>query len=83
VDGNTGTKYYSGVGLPYIITFDLGSAKAFNGYRWATANDAETRDPATWTVAVSNDGTNYTTLSTVTGYSATSSRNTYVGPWSW
>jgi hypothetical protein len=85
VDNNTATKFCSlGTTGPWTFTIDLGSAKTFNGYRWATANDTEGRDPATWTVSVSNDGTNFTTKSTVTSYSATASRNTYVsGPWTW
>ena len=59
------------------FVFQFTSAKAFNGYRWATANDEEGRDPKSWTIAGSNNGTTWTTLHTVSGFSATATRNTY------
>ena len=59
----------------FIFTF--ASAQTFTGYRWATANDLESRDPASWTVSGSTNGTTWIVLSTVTNYTATSSRNTY------
>lgn len=79
-DANTGTKWLD---LNFKTTpsstliFDMGSATTFNGYRWATANDVEGRDPKSWTVSGSNDGTNYTTLHTVTGFTATVTRQAY------
>jgi hypothetical protein len=83
VDNNTGTKFCStNTTAPWTFTFDLGSAKSFDGYRWATANDSVGRDPASWTVQTSTDNVNWTVRSTVTGFVATASRNTYVGPWS-
>ena len=57
--------------------FQFSSAKAFTGYRWGTANDEESRDPKSWTIAGSNNGTTWTTLHTVSGFSATATRNTY------
>ena len=62
----------------FIFQFSI--AKAFTGYRWATANDLESRDPKSWTVAGSNDGTNWTTLSTVSNFTATATRQTYQTP---
>lgn len=80
VDGNTSTKAldlnFINNGLTNFI-FQFSSAKAFNGYRWATANDEEGRDPKSWTVAGSNNGTTWTTLHTVSGFAATSARFTY------
>ena len=80
-DGSTSTKFldFNIKNSPFTSTviFDMGSATIFNGYRKATANDAEERDPKSWTVSRSNDGTNYTTLHTVTGFSATSTRQAY------
>ena len=79
-DGNTSTK---GLDLNFIsngltnFIFQFSSAKAFNGYRWATANDEESRDPKSWTVAGSNNGTTWTTLHTVSGFVATTARFTY------
>ncbi len=57
--------------------FQFSTARAFTGYRWATANDEEGRDPKSWTIAGSNNGTTWTTLHTVSGFSATTTRNTY------
>lgn len=81
VDGNLNTKaldlnFVSNGNVTNFI-FQFGSAKAFNGYRWATANDEESRDPKSWTIAGSNNGTTWTTLHTVSGFAATATRNTY------
>lgn len=81
VDGNLNTKaldlnFVSNGNVTNFI-FQFGSAKAFNGYRWATANDEEGRDPKSWTIAGSNNGTTWTTLHTVSGFAATATRNTY------
>jgi hypothetical protein len=57
--------------------FRFPTAKSFNGYRWATANDEESRDPKSWTISGSNDNTNWTLLHTVSGFSATTNRQTY------
>ena len=81
VDGSLTTK---GLDLNFVtngnvtnFVFQFSSAKSFTGYRWATANDEEGRDPKSWTIAGSNNGTTWTTLHTVSGFSATSTRNTY------
>jgi hypothetical protein len=58
----------------------LGSAKTFNGYRWATANDEAARDPKVFTLHTSSDGTDYTLRSEVTD-TVTDTRLTYVGPY--
>lgn len=81
IDGSVDTKW-----LDFNIfinnyadaIMDFGSQKTFNGYKWATANDEEGRDPKTWTVAGSNNGSTWVTLHTVTGFVATSSRKTYI-----
>lgn len=57
--------------------FQFSSPKTFNGYRWATANDEEGRDPKSWTIAGSNNGTTWTTLHSVTNFTATTTRNTW------
>jgi hypothetical protein len=57
--------------------FQFSSSKSFTGYRWATANDEESRDPKSWTIAGSNNGSTWTTLHTVTNFSATAGRQTY------
>jgi hypothetical protein len=81
VDGLLTTK---GLDLNFVsngnvtnFIFQFTSAKSFNGYRWATANDEEGRDPKSWTIAGSNNGTTWTTLHTVTNFSATATRQSY------
>jgi hypothetical protein len=81
VDGNLNTKaldlnFVSNGNVTNFI-FQFGSAKSFNGYRWATANDEESRDPKSWTIAGSNNGTTWTTIHTVSGFIATTARNTW------
>jgi hypothetical protein len=83
VDNNLTTKAldlnFVTNGLTNFI-FQFSSAKSFNGYRWATANDFDTRDPKSWTVAGSNNGTTWTTLSTVSNFTATTARDTWQTP---
>jgi hypothetical protein len=80
VDNNLTTKAldlnFVTNGLTNFI-FQFSSAKSFNGYRWATANDFDTRDPKSWTIAGSNNGTTWTTLSTVSNFTATVARDTW------
>lgn len=92
IDNSTSTKYCTVSGQwgtsqtgDCIIVITSPSAFDLNTYckyGWSTANDTEARDPMSWTVSVSNDGTNYKVISTVTDFSATSSRNTSAGIWS-
>lgn len=81
VDNNLTTKCvdlnFTTNGSVSIFVFQFSSPKLFNGYRWATANDFEARDPKSWTLAGSNDGTTWTTLSTVSNFTATSTRETW------
>ena len=83
VDNNLTTKSldlnFVTNGLTNFI-FQFSSAKSFNGYRWATANDEESRDPKSWTIAGSNNGTTWTTLSTVSNFTATVARDTWQTP---
>lgn len=82
VDNNTATKWIDLYGVTTTLIFDFGSNPVnFNGYRWATANDSEARDPDDWTIEVSNDYINWTTVDTVTNAAVTSSRLTFVGPY--
>jgi hypothetical protein len=79
-DANINSKWNTAVQLPISVIFDMGSSVIFNGYRWATANDDSGRDPVTWTVDGSNNAVDYYTLDTQTNFATTTSRNTYVGP---
>lgn len=87
-DNNTSNKWldfnFSGnnavpsVGTSTVI-WQFSTAKSFNGYIWHTGNDSSERDPTTWTISGSNNGSTYTTLHTVTGATITSSRNSLAG----
>jgi hypothetical protein len=80
VDGNLATKFYTGNGPTITLTFDLGSVKTFTGYRWATAEDVNERDPVSWTVQISSDNVNWTVVDTRTNFATSTSRNVYIGP---
>jgi hypothetical protein len=81
VDGDLNTKWLDSISSQYgskaTLIFDFGEQKIFTGYKWATGNDYEERDPKNWKVFGSNNNVNYTTLSIVTGYTSTSDRNTF------
>jgi hypothetical protein len=64
----------------FIFTFS--SPQTFNGYRWATANDFPDRDPASWSVSGSMNGSNWIVLTSVSDYVATSTRQAY-NPTAW
>jgi hypothetical protein len=76
LDFNIRTNGYSNI----IFDFGAGQMRKFNGYRWATANDNNGRDSKSWIVAGSNNGVNWTTLSTVTNFVPTINRNTWQSP---
>jgi hypothetical protein len=81
IDGNLNTKWLDSISSQYdskaTLIFDFGEQKIFTGYKWATGNDYEERDPKNWKVFGSNDNVNYTTLSIVNEYTSTSDRNTF------
>ena len=64
-----------------VVIFKFTSAQAFGGYQWTTANDVPSRDPSTWTLSGSDDGTSWTILDSVEGFSATDDRYTLQAPW--
>tara|TARA_R100001198_G_C5150289_1_gene160053 strand:- start:161 stop:718 length:558 start_codon:yes stop_codon:yes gene_type:complete len=61
-------------GSIFIIDAGYGNDFDFDSYYFVTGNDYPDRDPITWTIEGSNDGTNYTVLDTVTNATITSSR---------
>jgi len=60
-----------------IIDTGTGNSITFNGYRWTTANDEPGRDPMSWNIYGSQDGTSWVLLDVQTDKTITSSRNTY------
>ncbi|MGC4073933.1 MAG: discoidin domain-containing protein [Nibricoccus sp.] len=62
-DGQTATKWLDFSSASWVsITF--ASAKSVSSYSITSANDAPERDPISWTLSGSNDGTNWTTIET-------------------
>lgn len=82
INGNLDEKFYNSLSTGVTdVRIDLVNARSFTGYQWATANDMPSRDPKSWTVQASNDGTNWTVIHTVSNYTATSNRNTWQTAW--
>lgn len=84
LDGTTNTKWldYNFAGADNHtgsseLIINMGSALTFDGYRWATANDYPSRDPVTWSIYGSNDGSNWTLLDSRSDESITDSRYTF------
>lgn len=88
IDGSTLTKWldFRNTGSPItwvMFDFGAGNSKTFNGYKWSTANDEVSRDPVSWNIQGSNNGTTWTTLDTRTNVTVTNSRNSIVGPFTY
>ncbi|MCL2488861.1 MAG: glycoside hydrolase family 95 protein, partial [Oscillospiraceae bacterium] len=70
-DGSNGTKWYTGdaVSLNFPITVDWEYEAAFTtgGYTLVSGEDVPDRDPVTWKLYGSLDGTDYTLLNEQTG----------------
>ena len=61
-------------GSIFIIDAGVGNLFNFDSYYYVTGNDTAARDPTSWTMEGSNDGTNYTVLHTVTNATITGDR---------
>ena len=57
-----------------VIIIDNAAQINFDGYKYYTGNDFPERDPIDWTLDISDDGTTWTTVSTVTGATITNDR---------
>lgn len=77
-DDNTATKWCNTAGLPCTLVYDFGTATSATGYRWATANDATGRDPVSWIVSGSSDGSTWTVLDSRSSYATTTDRLTFL-----
>jgi hypothetical protein len=62
LDNTVGTKWlaFQAAGSSYGFRFAGGRRHAITGYTITSANDAQNRDPYSWTLSGSNDGVNYT-----------------------
>ena len=59
---------------PLVITFEMTDPIAVGSYSFTTANDAKERDPSSWTLFGSNDGTNWTMLDDLSDIQLTNDR---------
>lgn len=81
IDGNVNTKFCAPWSAGGYLTVALGSSETidisrYSHFQWYTANDGEWRDPISFEVQFSNDGTNFIKGAVVTNASITSSRYT-------
>jgi len=79
-DNNCGGTKLEGGSSTYSLTYDFGTAIAFDAYNWATANDsaqAPNRSPKSWTVQGSNDNYSWKTLDNQTNYYNINLNNTW------
>ena len=81
LDNQTSTKYCANYTSGMYITIDAGSGNGFdlaiyNKYQWYTANDEPARDPVSWIISASNNGTNWKTLAQVSNATILTERYT-------
>lgn len=83
IDGDTtSTKwldFYFGTNGQSVLEVDNTTDISFDSYEWFTANDSDERDPISWTVHGSANGTDWTLLDTRSGETITTSRNVSAG----
>ena len=60
------------------LILDFGAPTATTGYRIGSAGDADERDPVSWRVEGSHDGTAWILLDEKTGYAFPTARDTYL-----
>ena len=62
-----------------VLDFGVGNVATFDEYTWATANDVIGRDPISWSLFGSQDGSNWIELHRRFDVSITKTRKTFVG----
>ncbi len=77
VDGLTSTKWLDFNKAPLVLTFP--APVEVDAYRFATANDFDERDPISWTLEGSADGTSWTLMDSVTSFPTPLTRLGYTG----
>lgn len=80
-DGSLGSKWLNFQGAGSILTVTYSSPQVPTSYKIGTANDSGGRDPYSWRVQGSVDGSTWITLDTQTSVYVTDSRNTWAGEW--
>jgi hypothetical protein len=77
-DNDLGSKWLDANKQPLVL--DFGTAVAATGYRIATANDAQERDPVSWRVEGSQNGTTWALVDEQSNVFPTTQRNTWLAP---
>lgn len=82
IDGNVATKWLdfnftTSAYSTLIVDAGSGNSVTFDRYRFATANDAPDRDPVSWQLYGSNDGSVWSLLDTRTSQTITDTRGVY------
>ncbi len=77
VDGSAATKWLDYNKSALVLTFP--APVTIDGYRFATANDFDDRDPLDWTFEASNDGVNWVIFDSVTNFPTPLPRQTFTG----
>lgn len=87
IDGATGTKWLDFNKQAVVFQFPDGpdvdtdpDPVTIDAYNFATANDANERDPVSWTLEGSTDGINWDLIDLRTDYPTTTARLTYQTP---
>ena len=82
IDELTSTKWLGGFGNPQppigSLVFQFPSEVTIDGYAFATANDANDRDPVSWTLEGSPDGLLWDPIDTIESYPVPTARQTYL-----
>lgn len=78
VDNNFNSKFLTGFESPFWMQFQANTPAVLAQYTLTSGNDATSRDPKTWTLAGSNDGTTWTELDARTNETFPSRRLTRV-----
>jgi flagellin-like hook-associated protein FlgL len=82
LDGSANTKYLSERRVPTAanpirIQFEFITPQPPGNYRFMTGNDAPERDPNSWTLSASNDGSNWTVVDTRTNVALPNGRGSW------
>lgn len=80
-DGKAGTKYYQNNNpsdaSPHVFTMRFADAAEIGGYNFCSANDVDSRDPVSWTVETSDNGSDWEEVHSVADFVPTTTRTTW------
>lgn len=89
IDDNANTKWCNTAYTPPTnVYFEFSEPvddllSVYKGYCWYTANDGSYRDPVSWTIFVSEDGSTWEQIAKVENASITEDRSALAGTWEW